>query len=141
MRNSVIFNLFLDDIRFPEKANIFEKGKTLFELSGIKHEDWIIVRNYEEFVFVINQLGLPKVVSLDHDLHRSHMEYYFNFVQKYGVIDYNDLKVPTGKQCAEFLMEKWVEDGKPEIKAFVHSANPHGTQNIKNVVKEILAYD
>jgi hypothetical protein len=135
------YALFLDDIRFPEKANIFEKGKTLFEASEIENEKWIVVRSYGEFVYVVKQLGMPYAVSFDHDLDRSHMEYYFNFTQKYGVIDYNDLAIPTGKQCAEFLMEKWIEDGKPPIKAYVHSANPYGTQNIKNIVKPILAYE
>ena len=55
--------LYLDDVRTP------------------LGDDWIIVRNYEEFVSIIKFHGLENfdVISLDHDLgEQSMIEYYTN---------------------------------------------------------------
>ena len=45
------YKLFLDDERFP-----------------VDPENWIIVRNYFEFMNVLNEMGPPAYVSFDHDL-------------------------------------------------------------------------
>jgi len=62
------YNLFLDDLRKPAHAYIYPKrdseGKTmpsrsLANQTGIKDDDWIIVRSYDEFVFTLNSKGVP----------------------------------------------------------------------------------
>jgi hypothetical protein len=67
--------LYLDDVRTPIG------------------DDWIIVRNYDEFVSTIKFHGLENfdVISLDHDLgEQSMVEYYTNVKNNYK-LDYNNI--------------------------------------------------
>ena len=68
--------LYLDDVRTPVS------------------QDWIIARNYDEFVAAIKLQGLGnfEVISLDHDLGEGAMiEYYTNVKNNY-MLDYNNIK-------------------------------------------------
>ena len=58
----MVYNLFLDDIRFPEDC--FEYAHQTVYITT----DWIIVRSYDEFVKMIETNGVPYMVSIDHDL-------------------------------------------------------------------------
>ena len=97
--NSNYYRLYLDDIRNP------------------KSKDWIIVRNYDEFVKCIEEKGLPDELSFDHDLGE------------------NDTK--TGYDCAKWFGEYCWDNGLPFPKWNVHSANPVGKENIENYLKNI----
>ena len=141
------YNLFLDDIRRVNNAYIYRKitleqtvtyATSLVEASGIPIEDWIVVRNYEDFVKTIELLGLPAVVSFDHDLAESHMKHYFEVSSISGVIEYEKLKEKTGKHCAEFLVDMWTKSGRVKpIKTFIHSANIYGVAEIEKVLKQL----
>ena len=132
------FKLFLDDIRQPEDAWIYSERVKLLDKTNTHGCEWEIVRNYNDFCEFINKYGIPEVVSFDHDLCQEHMEHYFDVTSKIGVIEYGNLKTPTGKHCAEFFVDKWKEAGKPKVYVFVHSANRWGQTEIKSVLKELL---
>lgn len=115
------YNLFLDDIRQPAVVgNYFSPAdkRVLFRTL-----DWVIVRNYEEFVDYIEKNGLPKLVSFDHDLADAHYDpatwtESFQYHEK------------TGYECAKWLIE-YIHDLKLELPEFLcHSANPVGKERI-----------
>ena len=135
-------NYFLDDQRNPNDAYLHLDGSqstiSLVEHTGIHQDEWVIMRTYDEFVKCVTHLGLPDVVSFDHDLHEEHIKHYFMVTQDIGVIEYGNLKEKTGKHCAEYLVQEWKKQNKPKhIKTFVHSANQWGQINIKEVLTEL----
>lgn len=139
--------LFLDDVRTPEHAYIYPRitpeqtvthARSLVDISNIPIEDWIVVRNYKDFTDIIRLLGLPEVVSFDHDLTESHMQHYFEVTSISGVIEYEKLKEKTGKHCAEFLVDMWNKSGRLKpIKTFIHSANIYGVVEIEKILKQL----
>ena len=97
-RKNPSYNIFLDDERFPSSKD---------------EKDYTIVRNYEDFVDLINTLGLPKYISFDHDLGENE----------------------TGYDCAKFLVEYCLDNNKkPTFEFYVHSQNPVGRENIKRLL-------
>ena len=111
------YKLYLDDFRDP-RDSFFYKGFPIY------NEDWITVRNYLEFVKVVEELGIPEAVSFDHDLADVHYEK--------TSFDYNDENLEkTGYHCAKWLIYYCMDNNK-ELPAIilVHSMNPAGSQNI-----------
>ena len=92
------YYLFLDDERYPPKDG----------------NRWVIVRCYEDFVAVIQKLGLPKFISFDHDLGEGE----------------------NGYACARWL----VQNEYYPIKYYVHSQNPIGKQNIEKLLESWEKY-
>jgi hypothetical protein len=135
-------NFFLDDLRNPNDAYLHLNDAydkiSLVDYSGIHENDWVIMRTYDEFVKCIKYIGLPDVVSFDHDLAEEHIMHYFKVTQDIGIVEYGNLKEKTGKHCAEYLVQEWKRQGKSkQIKTFVHSANKWGGQNIKEILQEL----
>jgi len=97
-----MYNLFLDDVR---NANLF--------LGDIR--TWETVRNYNQFVKIIQERGLPSFISFDHDLDEE-------YVNK------------TGFDCAKWLIEYCMKTSQPLPDFQVHSMNPVGKLNIQNVL-------
>lgn len=111
------YKIYLDDTRIPIL------------------EGWTIVRNYDEFVSKVSEIGLNniEVISLDHDLDRTAMiEWSRNTYDSYQ-INYNNIKEKTGLDCAKWLIEQWKE-GKPVVEVVVHSANAIGSANIMGII-------
>jgi hypothetical protein len=111
--------IYLDDYRIP------------------KNNDWMIVKNYDEFTSVIRNVGLSNIeeIQFDHDLgDKAIMEYYMN-TSKTFTIDYNLIHPEmTGYDCAKFLVDFYVDNGytKEEFPfVYTHSANPVGRANIE----------
>jgi hypothetical protein len=95
-------------------------------------KDWIVVRNYEEFVNKINEIGIEHIdiLSLDHDLDPTAiMEYHRNVMPHY-MIDYNNIEEKTGMDCIKYLVDRFIEKGYSGQKIFIHSANPIGSGNM-----------
>ena len=112
------YNLYLDDFRDPIDSSYYRNEPVYANL------DWIVVRNYNEFTKKIEELGIPDVISFDHDLADVHYE-----KQDF---DYNDeTQEKTGYHCAKWLIYYCI-DNKKDLPAMilVHSMNPAGTQNI-----------
>jgi hypothetical protein len=140
----VSYNLFLDDLRKPEHAYIYPKRngsgliietQSLKHVSGVQNDGWIIARSYDAFVDIIEGLGLPDVVSFDHDLHEEHIKHYYSVTESTGVIEYGNLKYKTGKHCAEYLVQQCkAQQPKTLPEIFIHSANKWGVEEIRKVL-------
>lgn len=129
--------IYLDDVRTPID------------------KDWLLVRNFHEFVNLVNKIGLTNIslISLDHDLGESAMKEYFNNVSKNYQLDYNNIEEKTGYDAAKWLVNEFYDlnenrlnmsrfDKKqkpikfPEV--VVHSANPIGSANIMGYINNFL---
>lgn len=114
--------LYLDDVRTPTEG------------------DWIVVRNYDEFVEQINLHGLEsfEVISLDHDLGEGAMiEYYTNVKRNYS-LDYSNIKEKTGYDCCKFLVSLSMTKNIPLPQIYIHSANPIGSANMMGYINNYL---
>ena len=116
------YNLYLDDVREP-----WQSGNYVYPIDIRHHyriKEWIIVRNYDSFVNYITEKGLPNLVSFDHDLADIH----------YDTDSYEESIEKTGYDCAKWLIEYCVKNNKELPEFLVHSANPIGAENIKNIL-------
>jgi hypothetical protein len=129
--------IYLDDVRTPTGDN------------------WIVVRNYDEFVVEVNKIGLENIdiISLDHDLGDTAMKEYFDNVSPNYTLDYNNIQEKTGYDAIKFLValfhntnEERFNMNRSERKAhkfvfpvvYVHSANPIGASNIMGFCNNFL---
>jgi hypothetical protein len=110
--------IYLDDVRTP-----------------VDMENWVVVRNYEQFVDKINEIGLENIelISLDHDLGDTAMaEWHKNVYHNYE-LNYDNITEKTGMDCTKWLVEKWM-DGAPVVDVVVHSANAIGSANMMGYI-------
>lgn len=109
--------IYLDDVRTPID------------------KDWIVVRNYDEFVSKVNEIGLGNIelISLDHDLGDSAMNEWLYRTTKNYQINYDNITEKTGYDCAKWLVNQWL-DGKPVVDVYTHSANAIGSANIMGYI-------
>jgi len=114
--------LYLDDVRTPT------------------NEDWVVVRNYDEFVQKINLHGLEsfEVISLDHDLGEGAMVEYYTNVKNNFTLDYNNIEEKTGMDCCRFLVSLSMTKDIPLPQIYVHSANPIGSTNMIEYINNYL---
>jgi hypothetical protein len=96
---------------------------------------WIVVRNYDEFVEKVTEIGLKniEIISLDHDLGDSAMTEWHSNVYTNYTIDYNNITEKTGYDCAKWLVKQWME-GEPVVDVYTHSANAIGSANIMGYI-------
>lgn len=114
--------IYLDDVRTP--------------LS----DEWIVVRNYDEFIKIVNLNGLDNIetISLDHDLGETAMvEYYTNVKNRYE-LNYENIEEKTGMDCCKFLVNKSIDEKIPLPQIFIHSANPIGSANMMGYINNYL---
>jgi hypothetical protein len=109
--------IYLDDVRTPID------------------KDWIIARNYDEFVKIVKTYGLEniKTISLDHDLGDSAMKEWHKNVYHNYTLNYDNITEKTGYDCAKWLVEQWM-NGAPVVDVYTHSANAIGAANIMGYV-------
>lgn len=114
--------LYLDDIRTP------------------KDLDWIVARNYDEFVTQIKLYGLGsfEVISLDHDLGEGAMVEYYTNVKRNYTLNYNNIKERTGMDCCRYLVSESMNENIPLPQIYVHSANPIGSGNMMGYINNYL---
>ena len=114
--------LYLDDIRTPVD------------------DDWIVVRNYDEFVAQIklNGLGNFEVISLDHDLGEGAMVEYYTNVKNNYMLDYNNIEERTGMDCCRYLFSDSMNEKIPLPQIYIHSANPIGSANMMGYINNYL---
>ena len=121
-----MYKLFLDDIRDPRMVYYY------WTLPLYLTPDWTIVRNYDQFVNVINAKGMPELISFDHDLADVHYPKTAGDMNK--PISYDNMTEKTGYHCAKWLIDYMIDNNitdLPEI--YVHSQNPVGRENIKSL--------
>jgi len=119
-----MYNLFLDDMRVPQDVFNYT-GNPIF-----LKEEWVIVRSYNEFVKYIEENGLPKMVTFDHDLADVHYD-----VQDHLDQDYYDLcNEKTGYHCALWMINYCLDNElKPPKTIYIHSMNGPGARNINSL--------
>lgn len=116
------YKLFLDDVRFPSDVKWVQ----------LPLGSWLIVRNYYEFVKIIDKKGLPTHISFDHDLSLEHV----SFCEPGGglasgkKIPYESYREKTGYDCAKWFLQKCREENWRLPVITVHSLNPVGRENI-----------
>ena len=129
--------IYLDDLRTPVD------------------KDWLVVRNFHEFINLVNKVGLTNIslISLDHDLGDTAMKEYFNNVSKNYKLNYGNITEKTGYDAAKWMVNEFYDkypkrltmsrfDKKqtpvrfPEV--VVHSANPIGSANIMGYINNFL---
>jgi hypothetical protein len=110
-------NIYLDDVRIPIDKN------------------WVLVKDYDEFVNVVNEIGLKNIelISLDHDLGDTAMEEWHKNVYHNFKLNYDNIIEKTGYDVAKWLVEQWM-DGEPVVDVVVHSANAIGAANIMGYI-------
>lgn len=124
-------NLFLDDYRLP-----LDCSKYMYKDIGSDNviytdsTNWVVVRNYSEFISYLQNNTLPKLISFDHDLADAH---YHESMYKDGKVYMKYLETTsekTGYDCAKWLIE-FCNETKQQLPQFiVHSMNPIGKGNI-----------
>lgn len=124
-------NIYLDDVRTPIDPN------------------WVVVRNYDEFVETVSKIGLDniKIISLDHDLGKTAMDEYYHNVSPNYTLNYDNIKEKTGLDCAKWLVNFYYDNNYNLIsysdkkdkkiifpRVYTHSANPIGSGNIMGYI-------
>jgi len=121
------YNLFLDDYRTPISA--FEYTKFI----PFIREEWVIVRDFNEFCKVITEHGLPELIAFDHDLAQQHYVPEFYWDDYDASKKYQEEQVyteKTGLDCAKWLVEYCIDNKFTLPEWYVHSMNPVGADNI-----------
>jgi len=132
------YKLFLDDVRNPNTTFSY------MELPVFLEPDWIIVRNYDAFISLIQSKGVPEVIAFDHDLadvHYHRMTVDISYTCQQFQYDLDDEK--TGYHCAKWFIDYCI-DNKEKLpnEIIVHSMNPSGSKNIKSLFDTyIKVYD
>lgn len=123
------YHLFLDDERMP-------KDVKWIELPPVQ---WVIVRNYKQFVETIEKDGLPQTISFDHDLADEHyQEYHAAHDEKmlsYGKFRYDECVEKTGYHCAKWLAQYCVDKNLPIPLYYLHTLNGIGRMNMFSVLE------
>ena len=116
--------VYLDDIRTP-----------IPNTSTHQTPDWVVVRNYDDFVATVTRVGLKNIgiISLDHDLGDSAMHEWHTNVYNNYTLDYNNITEKTGMDCTKWLVEQWM-NGQPVCRVMVHSANAIGSANMMGYI-------
>ena len=121
------YNLFLDDEREVKDVNWVD----------LPHVKWHIARNYDQFTEMITRLGIPNMISFDHDLADEHyQEVLWSLNSKNlnnGVFRYDKMKEKTGYECAKFLVNYCLERNLDLPEYYIHTMNPIGAENIKSL--------
>ena len=133
------YKLFLDDYRKPSDCVHYMHSRIGKDNPIYHNEDWVVVKNYPEFVQSIIFKGVPELISFDHDLAEGH--YHKNMQE--GRIDYESKDFEdsdynkTGYHCAEWLIGHCMLTGEEIPTCYVHSMNPVGTQNIVALLRSV----
>jgi hypothetical protein len=130
--------LFLDDIRVPLDCCTYMMNPDFYQ-----NNEFVIVRDYNEFTNYIETNGLPDIISFDHDLADSHYtpEYLWDDYEKSKA--WQDAQVhteKTGYDCAKWLIDYCIENNLNCPEYTCHSMNPVGKDNIMGVLDNFKKY-
>lgn len=115
-----MYYLFLDDERVPSDVT----------WKKLPPQEWVIVRNYFDFVKKIESDGLPECMSLDRDLADEHL------------LEENELKTDykekTGEDCLLWVLNYCVNNQCKFPEIIIHTMNPIGRTRMILLVKDFL---
>lgn len=117
-----ISKIYLDDVRTPID------------------DEWVVARNHDEFVNIIQKLGLGNIeeISLDHDLGESAIAEYYANAKPNNTLNYDNILEKTGMDSCKFLVDESVETNTPLPQVYVHSSNPVGRVNMMSLINNYL---
>lgn len=128
--------LYLDNERHPNRTFLWDENCFLHEMVKIPPSNWIIVRSYEQFVEMVEKIGIPDVISFDNDL--------YNFDDpsvtqedvkaSLAMINWRNFVIKTGAHCAEWLIQRCKESNHSIPEYYVHSAN----NRARRIIREIM---
>ena len=125
------YKLFLDDYRIPEEVYKYK------HLNIYLNDGWFIVRNYDDFKNHIINNGIPNIISFDHDLGDEHYE----GQTQHSIINYDKYTEKTGYDCAKWLIDYIIDNSlEPPHEIYIHSMNPAGSNNIKQLWVNFYKY-
>lgn len=114
------YKLFIDDERNP----IDVKWGTCEAQAMYRESDWIIARDWPEVIELIYHIGMPDLISFDHDLGEGKH---------------------TGYDIAKFLVELSMDASdrysfSDDFLFMIHSKNPVGAENIRNYLNNYFKH-
>ena len=132
-----MIKIYLDDVRTPVD------------------NDWIVVRNYDEFVKKILNFGLSNIglISLDHDLGETAIKEYHKNTSPNYELNYGNILEKTGLDCVKWLINHFYDTNPKRVnmsrfdkkkypikfpEVVVHSANPIGSANMMGYMNNFL---
>lgn len=129
-----MYNLFLDDIRVPYDSDKETQSAYNVTKNPIYYtQKWDIVRNYWQFVKMIQDKGLPKIISFDNDLGKT---YPLSEIPE----EFQNIKDVTVTEMSGYDALKWLCNfcldnnfDLPEI--WLHTANGPGFINMRDYIK------
>lgn len=122
--------IFLDDFRIPRDC-ISYMSTRIGDKTKNYAEEWIIVKNYNEFKEAIkNNHDNISHISFDHDLADEH---YDDSLWENNPDHIS--KEKTGKDCAIYFKEYYDFHKLEYPEIYIHSMNPVGCERIKNVLE------
>jgi hypothetical protein len=133
------YKLFLDDMRNPLEAFSY----TNYE--PFKDDDWLIVRNYEQFVETIENKffhlnAFPEIIAFDHDLAQEHYDVVNLGCDCNSMPENFGFEEKTGYDCADWLV-KFCMDNELELpNYYYHYMNPARKENILMLLKNFEKY-
>ncbi len=110
----------LSDLKYIEEYELMEK---------------VLVKSYSEFVATLNKRGLPKMISMDHDLCPEH--YRLGARNHFmSLLGYDKCNIQSGLDCARFLI-RYCQEKKLKLPVcYSHSQNPAGRQAILQLINK-----
>ena len=103
---------------------------------------WVIVRDYKQFVSMIQTRGVPEFISFDHDLADVHYAVMLKDVEIHGyevenkqLTDISYGLEKTGYDCAKWLVDFCIDNKEKFPEYVVHSMNPVGAERIRSYVQ------
>ena len=127
------YNLFIDDERYPVNRGAIGNQSSAYDLIGDKRYfllDWVIVRNFGDFVKTIEDQGVPELISFDHDLKDFHYYHYSTYTIYTGKIDYTVVE-GTGYECAKWLINYLMDNNLDTPEIMILTQNTVGAKNIR----------
>lgn len=133
-----MYNLFLDDERIPYSSDRDVKNAFAVTKNPIYYTThWEIVRNYYQFVEMIEKNGLPNLISFDHDLGKKYKRE--DVPAKFLSDDKNDSTIlnteKTGYDALKWLCEYCLDHNQDLPEIYLHTANEVGFVNMRDYIK------
>ena len=127
----MVVRLFIDDVRIPIECVPYMKKRIGSDVDEYK-KDWVIVRNYEDFVDYIKENGLPDIISFD-DLTHTRLTTSDVWEKRYDTLHDGE---ETGADCAKFLYS-FCRKHETELPIYyIHTMNIVEVDNILNALKQ-----
>lgn len=102
-------------------------------------EGWIGVRNYDEFVKIVKEKGIPSEVSFDHDLGEDVAIHLASKGISKRKARATKKGVKNGYDCVKWFLNHLTENNlNPDMIFKVHSMNPVGRERITLLILDFI---